>query len=231
MDSDFGLQSLLSFLERLARDNNREWFNNHRKEYEAAIKSRNDFTAALIAAIASVDPDAACLDIRDCTYRIFRDVRFSSDKSPYKTHIGIFINPPAGKKSILSGYYFHLQPGNSFVCAGNIGWPGKVLAAVRLAIYDNIDEYRSIVESTSFRKCYPHLGDSPVKTAPKGFSRHWPYIDYIRPRNFLAESVHDDVIFTAPALMERMMPYIREAKRFNDFLNFTVEDFITTPER
>ena len=225
--SDPDIRAALRFLRGLRAINNREWFALHKEEYNAAMESRNALTETLIREIAAFDPAAARLSVKDCTYRLYRDVRFSADKSPYKTHIGIFINPPKGKKSILSGYYFHIEPDNSFVCAGTIGWNGKVLAAVRRAVYDNIDEYRGIVESPGFRKCFPLLGDSPVKTAPKGFTVKWEYIDYIRPRNFMAASLQDDSLFKGDIaeIAQRMKPYIEQGKKFNDFINYTVEDF------
>lgn len=156
-------------------------------------------------------------------HRLYRDIRFSKDKSPFKTHIGIFINPPYGKKSLLCGYYFHIEPGNCFIAAGTIGWNSRILNAVRRSIYDNIDEYRSIVESDGFRHCYGFPGENPVKTVPRGFDRDWEYIDYVRPR---------DIVACSPGLEKQFMeekpdfflPYIKEAYKFNNFVNYAVEE-------
>lgn len=217
---------LLDFLRELSANNNREWFHARREEYLRVMEIRDRMAEWLIAAVATHDSEAGHLTVKDVTYRLYRDVRFSNDKRPYKTNIGIFINPPLGKKSFTMGYYFNLQPGESFVCGGNICLPGPVITAVRRAIRDNIDEFLEIVESPEFQRLYPVYGDNPVKTAPKGFSKDWEHIRYVKPRDFCVVSAHDDTIFTAPDMEKRLDDYIRHAKRFNDFLNFTICDFI-----
>jgi TIGR02453 family protein len=93
------MKETMRFLRELKRNNNREWFAASRNRYEHALETRSALVARLIGAVAQVDPSAGCLTERDCTYRIYRDTRFSTDKTPYKTHMGIFINPPYGKKS------------------------------------------------------------------------------------------------------------------------------------
>lgn len=220
-----GISRLLKFLSDVAANNNREWFQANKDEYLAVTEIRNRLASELIAAVATVDPSAARLTEKDCTYRIYRDVRFSHDKRPYKTHIGIFINPPYGKKSSTCGYYFHLEPENCFVAAGTIGLDNKILKAIRKSILDNIDEYRAIVESDSFRKLYPTLGDNFLKRAPQGFPSDWPYLKYVMPKDFLACSANLDPLFKEGEI-DALMPYIIEAFRFNRFMNYTIEDFI-----
>ena len=117
------MKETMRFLRELKRNNNREWFAASRNRYEHALETRSALVARLIGAVAQVDPSAGCLTERDCTYRIYRDTRFSTDKTPYKTHMGIFINPPYGKKSPLGGYYFHFEPGKFFFAAGNVCHP------------------------------------------------------------------------------------------------------------
>ena len=105
------MKETLKFLRDLKRNNNREWFAANRERYEHALQYTRSLTQELIDRIAEIDPSAAMLSVGDCTYRIYRDTRFSPDKTPYKTHIGIFINPPGGKKAPSGGYYFHIEPG------------------------------------------------------------------------------------------------------------------------
>ena len=221
-----GICRLLDFLRRLRVNNNREWFADDKREYLEGKKITSAIADSMIAAVAAVNPEAARLTPADCTYRIYRDTRFSSDKTPYKTHIGIFVNPPLGKKGITCGYYLHLEPDNIFFAAGTIGHPPAVLKAIRQAVFDEIDEYRSIVEDPGFRKLFPTLGDDPLKTAPKGFPKDWPYIGYLRPRNFIASGPVDEALLSSWPLAKVLSPYVEQAFRFNRFMNFTIEDFV-----
>ena len=112
------MKTVISFLRSLRRHNDRIWFNEHKDQY-LAVKDRIEvLTARLIAGVSEFDPEASRLRPADCLYRIYRDTRFSADKTPYKTHIGIYINPPGGKKSPTCGYYLHLEPDNCLVAGG-----------------------------------------------------------------------------------------------------------------
>lgn len=219
------MKQVYKFLSQLSRHNDREWFNAHKDEYLKAKKTVDDFAEQLIAAVSTVDPEASMLTLRDVTYRIYRDTRFSADKTPYKTHIGIFINPPKGKKSLRFGYYFHLEPGNSLVCAGNMPYPTKLTNMIRQDIYDNIEEWLDIIESPEFKMYFPTVGSDPLKTAPKGFDKDWPYIDYIRPRDFGAFRVVTDDFYCAPDIIELLKPMLAQMKRLNDFINYTVDEY------
>ena len=104
------MKTVLQFLRDLAQHNDRAWFNEHKERYLAVQQRWNEFCESLIGEIGAFDPDIARLTLRDCTYRIYRDTRFSPDKSPYKTHFGVFLAPD-GKKSMHAGYYFHVGTG------------------------------------------------------------------------------------------------------------------------
>lgn len=220
------MNEIYDFLRELTENNNREWFALNKERYLRIQTVFHKFVENIIAEIATFDPSVTHLGIKDCTYRIYRDIRFSADKRPYKTHMGIFINPPYGKRVNTSGYYIHLEPDNSFVCAGTVCLESKIIKAIRQAIYDNIEEYRNIVESKEFKACFNHLGDNYLKTAPKGFPKDWKHIDYLRPRDFIAMRRLPDDFFCKEDTTNRLHPYLVQAKRFNDFINFTIEDFI-----
>ena len=215
---------ILSFLKDLGRNNTREWMAEHQKEYKEVMSLRDITAQRFIDTIASIDPDANGFPISKCTYRLMRDTRFSADKTPYKTHIGIFVCPPLGKKSLMSGYYLHLEPGNSFICGGNYCLPTKYLTVIRNDIRDNIDEYLSIVESSEFKRFFPVVGDNPLKTAPKGFDRNWEYIDYVRPRDFGVLMHLPDSFFDKEDFPERLIPQLEQIKRLNDFINFSLTE-------
>ncbi|MDE6339783.1 MAG: DUF2461 domain-containing protein, partial [Muribaculaceae bacterium] len=178
----------------------------------------------LINEVASFDPEAADLSIPDCTYRIYRDTRFSTDKTPYKTHIGIFICPPYGKKSNRMGYYLHIEPGGSFVAGGTVCLPSKTISAIRNSIYENIEEYLENVNKPDFREAYPKVGENEVKTAPKGVSKDWPYIELVRPRDFCVSHQLADEEMCSEGLKEKVTELFKLTKPFNDFINFTIDE-------
>lgn len=213
------MKSILDFLRELARNNNRDWFNAHKDEYLDVKRKIDILTSELILELSSIVPEARRLSVADCTYRIYRDTRFSPDKTPYKTHIGIFINPPYGKKGETCGYYLHIEPGQSFVCGGAVCLPSPVIKAIRQTIYDNIEEYLEIVENPDFHKLFPTIGENPLKTAPKGFPKDWKYIDYLRPRDFVIQHPLDDRFLETPDLPGRLLPYFNHIKPWLDFIN------------
>jgi len=215
----------LEFLRQLAANNNREWFQAHKALY-TEVKARVELLAtALIERVAEFDPDAAGLRVADCTYRIYRDTRFSLDKTPYKTHIGIFICPPAGKKVNHAGYYLHVEPGEAFVAVGTVCLESKEIAAIRRSIYENTDEYLDIIRNPEFQALYPLVGANPLKTAPKGIPRDWEHLSLVRPRDFVADHRLTDEELCAPNLMERVGAMFEAGHSFCEFVNFAIDEF------
>lgn len=196
----------------------------HQSEYKQIMAERNETAERFIAAISTIDPAAAGFPVEKCVYRLMRDTRFSEDKTPYKTHIGIFVCPPLGKKSLMSGYYLHLEPGASFICGGNYELPTKYLTVIRNDIRDNIEEYVSIVESPEFKQFFDKVGETWLKTAPKGFSRDWEYIDYVRPKDFGVMMSLPDSFFNDADYIEQLIPCLVQIKRLNDFVNFALTE-------
>ena len=220
------INNIYSFLNRLAANNNREWFMAHKDEYDYAKNLFDIFTASLIDRISIFDSNVKGMQPSQCTYRIYRDVRFSEDKTPYKTHMGAYINPH-GKKATHCGYYIHLQPDNSMLCIGSICWPTNILKAVRQSIVDNIDEYIGIVENQEFKKYYPIIGDSRLMTSPKGFSKDYKYIEYIKPKDYSCAYKVPDKFFTEnqETLMDRIEDTLSVAKPFVNFINLAIDEF------
>ena len=215
---------IFRFLKELSENNNREWFNEHRQTYTEVQAEFQKLLTVIIDRISLFDESIRGIAAGDCTYRIYRDTRFSSDKTPYKTHIGGYINAK-GKKSNHCGYYVHLEPGNCMLAGGSLCLPPNVLKAVRQSIYDNIEEYRSIVEDPAFKTFYPVVGENFLKTAPKGFPKDFKYIDYLKCKEFVCSYQVPDDFFTAPDLLDRTEEAFRQFKRFSDFLNYTIGDF------
>lgn len=217
------MNKIISFLRSLRRHNDREWFEAHKDSYLEVKRLADELAERLIALVAEADPAAAAMRAADVTYRIYRDVRFSHDKSPYKTHIGIFINPPRGKKSWRYGYYFHLEPGNCFICGGNMPAPGPITKAIRRSIFDNIEEFIEIVENPAFRSYFPAVGMEHLKKVPAGYPGDWPYARYLKCKDWgVVHAVSDDFL-TSPDAIERLRPMVAQIKRLNDFINYTVD--------
>lgn len=221
------------FLRELRANNNREWFNLNKERY-LDVKNETDlFASRLIAAIAEWEPSAAHLRPSDCTYRIYRDTRFSSDKTPYKTHIGIYVCPGGNKKSYRCGYYVHLEPDCSFIGGGCWCPHPALLKEVRQSIYDNCDEYLEIIRNPDFTDIYKKIGDNPLKTAPKGFPRDWEYIDLIKPRDYTALAPVSDTLICSEDAVERISSDFLRLKPYNDFLNYIFEEkpWLADPSR
>ncbi|MCM1296680.1 MAG: DUF2461 domain-containing protein [Muribaculaceae bacterium] len=218
------MEEILEFLKKLACNNNREWFAEHKEEYLQVKAKVEAFTTELMTRMLPFEPDVARLSVADCTYRIYRDTRFSQDKTPYKTHIGIFINPPFGKKTNRMGYYLHIEPGQSFVCAGTVCLPTPTLTAIRRSIFDNIDEYLEIIHNPEFMAFYPSIGMNFLKTAPKGFSRDWEYLDLVRPKDFILEHKLTDRQMKSKQLLDIATEAFRIAKPWCDFINYTIDE-------
>ena len=214
---------IFRFLKDIAVHNDREWFNANREEWDQAKAEFEHFLATVIARISLFDDTVTHLQPKDCMYRIYRDIRFSSDKSPYKRHIGGYINSK-GKKSAHSGYYIHLEPGNCMICSGSIYVSSEMLKAIRRSVYDNMDEYREIVEDKAFKQYFPTIGFEHLKSAPVGYPKDYPYIDYLKCKDYSVSMPVADSFFDAPDLLDKLDDIFRQMKRLNDFINETIDD-------
>lgn len=218
------MKTVISFLRSLRRHNDRIWFNEHKDQY-LAVKDRIEvLTARLIAGVSEFDPETSRLRPADCLYRIYRDTRFSADKTPYKTHIGIYINPPGGKKSPTCGYYLHLEPDNCLVAGGCWCPDSQLIKKIRQDIYDNVEEYLEILDSEGFCEYYDGVGDNLLKTAPKGFPKDWEHIDLLKPRDFTAYSPLPEGDLDSPVSIKAVLDRMRAVKPLNDFFNYSITE-------
>ena len=216
---------IFDFLKKLAANNNREWFKAHRETYDAVVSEVEALASILIARISFFEPAVMRLEPKDCMYRIYRDIRYSKDKSPYKNHIGIFVNPK-GKKSLHCGYYLHFEPGNCMIAGG--GWcpTTEMLRALRQSIVDNIDEFKDIVTDPTFRDNFPTIGMERLKTAPKGFPKDFPYMEYLQPKDYIIWRSVPDSFFSEPDFIDQTVKAFEAMKPYHDFLNYTIDEFI-----
>lgn len=216
------IKKVYSFLRELKKNNNRDWFMAHKSEYLEIKKFIEGFTQELLNGLIEYDPRVGHLKPSDCTYRIYRDTRFSADKTPYKTHIGIFICP-GGKKSTRCGYYIHFEPENSFIGGGCWCPPAPVLKSIRKEIYDNIEEYLEIIENPEFKSRYPQVGFDRLKTSPKGFPKDWEYIDLLKPRDFTVLAPVGDSFMKSPDLVKNTISYFRTQIPYNRFIDYVFD--------
>lgn len=187
--------STFSFLSDLSKNNNKDWFHAHKSEYQAARKDVVAFVAELLKMLQSIDPSMAQaqLDPKKSLMRINRDIRFSKDKTPYKTHFFAFLSN-GGKKSPYAGYYIHIQPGQSFYGGGIYRPPHALLKYTREEIDYNLKEWKSIVESSAFKARFPAgvQTSEKLKTSPQGYSQDNPAIEYLRYKDYYTQAFLED---------------------------------------
>ncbi len=186
--------STLHFLSELKCNNNRDWFIQNRKRYEEAKKNYEIFVQALIDAISVFDPILKGLEAKSCTYRINRDIRFSPDKTLYKSHLGAFI-VRGGRKNgdRLAGYYVHVEPGdNSMIAGGAYIPPMPWLTAIREKIDEEGDRFFKIINNKEFKGIFGDIEGEKLKTAPKGYPKDHPNIEILKMKSFLASRTISD---------------------------------------
>jgi uncharacterized protein (TIGR02453 family) len=188
----------LKFLKDLKKNNNRDWFQANQDRYDLYKKDYKQVVDAFITEMGKKDESVSNLEFKDCSFRINRDIRFSKDKDPYKTNIGIWMCE--GKKNTnLAGYYVHIEPGAGFI-AGGIHWPDAAdLKKVRREIDGFHEDLTAIVEEPAFKKEFGALDRSEnntLKSAPKGFDKEHPAIEFLKLKCFTATSKLTDSDYT-----------------------------------
>jgi uncharacterized protein (TIGR02453 family) len=219
------MKAILEFLEELNTNNNREWFNANRARFESARGKMLFITEIFINEIRKFDSDIPAMDPKDCLFRIYRDIRFSPDKRPYKTHFGSYI-AKGGFKSNRAGYYFHIQPGECFLGGGIWMPPADVLKALRTAIYDQPEEFLSILNDEGFKKYFKEFDAEKLKTAPKGFPPDFKYIELLKPKSYAFGLTLTDEEVLSGKLVENGVDAFRELQKMNSFLNNALDSYL-----
>ncbi len=211
-------KNTLVFLSDLTKNNNREWFNENKKRYETARKNYISFLDELLQEMAAFEPIAKNQIGKDLVFRIYRDVRFSNDKRPYKDHFGAYISE-GGRKSILPGYYLHLAGNNNSFLAGGL-WmpPAEYLKAVRQEIDYNLDELISITETPDFKKQFGDLRGDKLKTTPKGYDKENPAIEYLRMKSWNAVMPLSDKVVLSNDFLDVVLDGFKNLKPLIDFV-------------
>ena len=216
-------KALFAFLDALALNNDRAWFADHKAEYETL---RGAFTAdvqRLITAMAAEEPSLRYLSAADCIYRIYRDIRFSADKRPFKTYFSALISP-AGRRFDGACWYLHVGAEECAIYGGLWTPESPVLKKVRKAIIDNIEEFRSITETPAIQQEFPGWYGPKLKTAPKGYPKDHPDIDLLRLTEYGKEHRLDRHFFADPAWPEKAASLALLLKPMVDFLNYSINE-------
>ena len=211
----------LQFLTDLKANNDRDWFAANKPRYEAANKEFHQFVDALIAEIQKFDPSLIHFTAKDCVFRIYRDVRFSKDKSPYKTHFGAHVTAASKKSEIhtRAGYYLHLEPGATMLAGGAYVPESKWLAAIRQEIAYNTAEFNGILNSKDFKQYFGEMEGEKLKTTPKGYDADHPAIELLKHKSFLATHKCTDDKIASGDFLKHCAAVFKALHPFDQFLN------------
>ena len=215
------MKDILDFLQDLAHNNDRTWFEANRDRYKHVKMRMDKIAAEFIEAVAEFDSSVEGVRVKDATYRIYRDTRFSKDKSPYKTWFGVYVCP-RGKKSGLSGYYMHVEPDQNhyMLCTGAYCPTAGEIKSVREEIMTEGDAF---VESINAAEGFEIDWSSALKRMPQGWSAEDPHSEYYRLRNFLLMKLVDKDYFLRPNAVKCAAEDMQRTKAFNDTLNRAIE--------
>lgn len=209
-----------AFLTELSTNNSREWFEPQKERYERSVREPAlEFIAAMSEPLKEIAPHFQAIPkkVGGSLMRPYRDIRFSPDKTPYKTNVGIQFRHEAGKDVHAPGYYVHIEPDGCFVGVG-LWKPDSVpLKDIRQSIVDSSDEYRSILDNSEFAKMFSLGGDS-LKRPPKGFDPEHPLIEELKRKDFIASYDMPFKLITTPKFLPSVVASFEIAAPWVRFL-------------
>jgi uncharacterized protein (TIGR02453 family) len=216
---------ILKFLKDLKKNNEKNWFDANRKQYENAKTDFQIFVSSLIKEVAAFDPTVAHLTAKDCIFRINRDVRFSKDKSPYKTNFGTSLSK-GGKKVTTAGYYLHVEPGQCFIAGGLYLPDAPQLAQIRQEIDYNFAAFKKIVTSKIFTKHFASgvHSESKLSRPPKGYNDTNPAIEFLKLKGFIVTNKITDTALQDKTATKEIAKQFAAMKPLIDFLNAATEN-------
>ncbi|WP_298308358.1 DUF2461 domain-containing protein [Flavobacterium sp.] len=215
----------LQFLADLIANNNTEWMHENKKRYESYKKDYHNFIASILNEMKPLDKSLEPLEVKNCTFRINRDIRFSKDKSPYKTNMGVWMSQNKNSKN-APGYYIHFEKGNCFI-AGGVWCPEpNELKLIRKEIEFFHDDLEAIVADKTFKNEFKELTrdeSNTLKKAPKDFDQNHPAIEFLKLKSFTASQKIDEKLFTKPDFSKVVSQKLIALKPMNDFLRRALE--------
>ena len=213
------METTLHFLKKLKINNNREWFDSNKTEYLASKEIFEEFVSELIKGINKFDKKVS-LDLKpkDCTFRIYKDVRFSKDKTPYKNNMSASINP-GGKKSNIPGYYFHLEPEACFLAGGVYMPMPDDLKAIRQEIDYNPLPLINVLKSASFKKEFNGLDEEDkLKNPPKGFNKDHAHSEILKNKHFIVSQKFENKVILKKEGLSKTLDSFKAMYPFLDYL-------------
>jgi uncharacterized protein (TIGR02453 family) len=209
----------LDFLKKLSKNNNREWFEKNKPRYLEIKEQFEGFTSDVLNELVKFDESLGGLEPKKLVFRIYRDVRFSKDKTPYKTHVSAGFSS-AGKGMGIPGYYVQIEPGNkSFVASGLYMPPPENVTKIRQEIDYNGDGLLKILHEKKFKKNFGTLWDGDkLKTMPKGYPKDHPHIELLKLKSFIVEHSFRDNEVIEKKFLKNLVEVMKSAKPLNDFL-------------
>jgi len=220
---NIAMKVILSFLSDLKNNNNREWFDLNRDRYLKAKTLFEEKVNLVIGEISHFDPSIGMPAAKDSIFRIFRDVRFSKDKLPYKTNFGAFV-ANGGRKTARAGYYIHIEPGASMV-GGGIYMPEQdVVKKLRQEIYYNAAGFKKLIEEKKFKKTFGKLAEfDKLKRPPKDFDANFPDVDLLMYKSYTVMHPLADEVVLSDRFPQKVLEVCSTMKEFNQFLNKAFE--------
>ena len=210
----------IEFLKDLSNNNNKEWFDNNRSRYIAAKNNFEVFVQNIIQEIIEFEPILKGLEAKSCIYRINRDIRFSNDKTPYKTNFGALIIK-GGRKNFFKypGYYLHIEPDNCFLAGGAYMPSPDWLAIIREKISDQPDRFLKIINNAEFQKQFVEIKGEKLKKAPKGFDPAHKQIGLLKHKSYyIDKQIEEKQVFESDYL-KYILNVFRIVKPLHDFLD------------
>jgi len=215
----------LQFLDDLKANNNRDWFQDNKKRYEIFKKDYHQLVSDFLDAMKPLDSSLELLQVKDCTFRINRDIRFSKDKSPYKAHLGVWLSSGA-KGANRSGYYVHIEKGASFIAGGFYSPDSEELKKVRKEIAFFYDDLEEILKEKNFKKEFGSLDineNNSLKSMPRGYEKDHPAIEFLKLKSFTTTQKYDISEVTKKDFVAKMSQKLITLKPFNEFINRALE--------
>ena len=216
----------LEFLKDIKENNNRDWFLANKKRYEVYKKEYYALVPQFLEILKKHDPTMEMLEVKDCVFRINRDIRFSKDKSPYKTNMAFWFSP-GRKNANRAGYYVHVEPGASFVAGGFYQPDADELKKIRKEIAFFHEDLEAVLSHKDFKSTFGEMTrENALKTAPKGFEKNHPAIELLQLKSFTASAKIDDKMLSDKDFVKKASDMILKLKPMNEFLNraLTAED-------
>jgi uncharacterized protein (TIGR02453 family) len=217
-------KEVIQFLKDVSANNNRDWFAANKSQYEKVKLDFEKFCDNLIKGIADFDKDIKIVPAKDCTFRIYRDTRFSPNKTPYKNNMGCFITPK-GKNGDSAGYYFHIEPGNIMIAGGIYMPPADILKKIRSEIYFNADEFLSIINDKAFIKFFDKIEEEGMlKKAPKDFPPEFEHVNLLKYKHYtVMHGITEDLLYK-PEFLKYAIGVFKAMLPLNSFLRRAISN-------